>query len=273
LSLAYLRNDFTDNVKEALADSEVEKTVSDTLSSYTGPDAISQMSSFGIGVGLAFLGQYLATKKRGSPTARCIARILGTDVDAINRDYILQKLKDKDYAVRENILNVIQTSSIEEFARSVDLSTAEAWGVYMQIKDLIVDSEVLGRISQLNETVRIAITAGLQELRRNSDSMVREAEKTPILNYADLVYTKIHRPTGGEDYDTLTYYLKIVKSSGLGVAEGCHAFIDLPQTNLKHLSASWSDGTTRKISIGYEENLHLFTIESSMDSRKILWHS
>ncbi|MFY9868986.1 MAG: hypothetical protein WAK17_04650 [Candidatus Nitrosopolaris sp.] len=47
-------------------------------------------------------------------------------------------------AVRKNILNVIQTSSIDEFARSVNLSPGEAWEVYRQIKDLIVDSEVIG---------------------------------------------------------------------------------------------------------------------------------
>jgi hypothetical protein len=139
-----LKNEFTDNVKDALVDSDVKGTISNTLGSYTGPNAVSQISSFGIGVGLAFLGQYLATKKRGSPTARFIARILGTDVDAINRDYILQRLKDKNYSdtIRENVLNVIQTSSIDEFARSVNLSPGEAWEVYRQIKDLIVDSEV-----------------------------------------------------------------------------------------------------------------------------------
>lgn len=55
------------------------------------------------------------------------------------------------------------------------------------------------------------------------------------------------------------------------MATGCHAFIDVPQANIKHLFASWNDGTVREITIGYEENLHLFTIESSKDSREILW--
>jgi hypothetical protein len=139
-----LKDDLVDNVKDALTDSDIKGTITNTLGSYTGPNAASQISSFGIGVGLAFLGQYLATKKRGSPTARFIARILGTDVDAINRDYILQKLKDKDYSdtLRKNILNVIQTSSIDKFAKSVNLSHGEAWAVYRQINDLIVDSEI-----------------------------------------------------------------------------------------------------------------------------------
>jgi hypothetical protein len=147
----YLNNNFIDNVRDALTDSEVKKTVSDIFGSYKGPDIQSHISSFGIGMGLAFLGEYLATKKKGSPTVRFIARLLETDVNAINRDNILQRLKDKDYAdtVRINVLNVVQTLSIDEFAKSVDLSPAEAWEVYRQIKDLIVDSEVLGYLNRM----------------------------------------------------------------------------------------------------------------------------
>jgi hypothetical protein len=192
LSLAYLRNDFTDNVKEALADSNVKDAISNGFSSYTGPNAASQISTFGIGVGLAFLGQYLATKKRGSPTARFIARILGTDVDAINRHYILQRLKNKDYAdtVRKNILNVIQTSSIDEFARSVDLSPGEAWEVYRQIKDLIVDSEIIGIMSRLHsETGRIetAISADILHLRTSIDERL-DAQLKQLSKLQDELY-------------------------------------------------------------------------------------
>jgi hypothetical protein len=178
----YLKKDFTDNVKAALADSKVKDIISKTLVSYTGPNAISQISSFGIGVGLALLGQYLAIKKRGSPAARFIARLLGTNVDAINRDYILQRIKDEDYAdtIRERVLNVIQTSSIDEFARSVNLSPGEAWEVYRQIKDLIVDSEVIGMISRLHsETARIetAISAEARDLRTAIDRQLDAISK------------------------------------------------------------------------------------------------
>ncbi|MFZ0510629.1 MAG: tetratricopeptide repeat protein [Candidatus Nitrosopolaris sp.] len=170
-------------MKDALADSEFKETIKNTVASYTGPNAASQISSFGIGVCLAFLGQYLASEKRGSPAARVIARILGMDVDAINRDYILQRLKDKDYpdTVRKKILNVIQTSSsIDEFARSANLSPGEAWGVYRQIKDLIVDSEIIGMISRLeNETGRIAtvISNEAQVLRTAIDEQLNEVSK------------------------------------------------------------------------------------------------
>ena len=123
----------------------------------------SQISSFGIGVGLAFLGQCLAIKRRGSPVARFIARILGTDVDAINRDYILQRLRDRNYSdtIRKNILNVIQTSSIDEFARSVNLSPGEAWEVFRQIKDLVIDSRLQ------HETGRIEKVIGMISRRQH----------------------------------------------------------------------------------------------------------
>jgi tetratricopeptide (TPR) repeat protein len=170
----YLKSDFTNNLKDALADSEVRKTVSDTLGSYTGPNAASQISSFGIGVCLAFLGQFLVTKKRTSPAVRFIARILGTNVDAINRDHVLQKLKDKDFSdtVREKVLNVIQTSSIDEFAKAVNLSPGEAWEVYRQIKDLIIDSKVVDMVSQLqseSSLIETAISTETQALRADID--------------------------------------------------------------------------------------------------------
>jgi hypothetical protein len=91
-------SDFIDNVKDALTDPEFQETIKNTVALYTGLNAVSQISSFAIAIGLAFLGQYLATKKKESPTARFVARILGTSGDAINKDDILRRLKDKNYS-------------------------------------------------------------------------------------------------------------------------------------------------------------------------------
>jgi hypothetical protein len=52
----------------------------------------------------------------------------------------------------------------------------------------------------------------------------KEEVKIPNLKYGNLVFTKSHEPTGGEDYDTLRYYLKIIMSNGLGMATGCLIF-------------------------------------------------
>lgn len=76
--------------KDAIAQAANDMTILSKVSE----NAVSHASSFGIGIGLAFLGEYLADKKRDSPIARAIARLLGADVNAINRDSILAKLKD-----------------------------------------------------------------------------------------------------------------------------------------------------------------------------------
>src|ERR671919_132821 len=74
------------------------------------------ITSFGITVGLSFLGSYLATKKNKSLAARAIAKILGTDVDKINRNLILERLSDTNYftKLQSSIAKVIGSGSIDE---------------------------------------------------------------------------------------------------------------------------------------------------------------
>jgi hypothetical protein len=180
----YLK-DFKDKLEGTLTDSETKKTIIDSfgsIASSKAADASSQISSLGIGIGLAILGQYLAIKYRGSTAARFIARILGANVDAINRDFVLQKMKDKEYlaTIREEILNVIETSSIDKFANARNLSSSEAWEVYRHIKDVVVDSEFIGMISRVydetgdietiisseGQSVKTAIERQLKEVSR-----------------------------------------------------------------------------------------------------------
>ncbi len=175
-------SDFIDNLKDELTDSEFQETIKNTVASYTGPNTVSQISSFAIAIGLAFLGQYLATKKKKSPTARFVARILGTGDDAINKDDILLRLKDKKYpdTVRKKILDVIQTSSIDEFARSANLSLSEALETYIQIKEYVIDSEVIGIISRLEkeiDNIAAVIYNEAQVLRIAIDNQLNEVSK------------------------------------------------------------------------------------------------
>jgi hypothetical protein len=48
---------------------------------------------------------------------------------------------------------------MEEFARSVNLRPDEAWEVYRQIKDLIVDSEVIVELTNFSATPLILRTS------------------------------------------------------------------------------------------------------------------
>jgi tetratricopeptide (TPR) repeat protein len=214
----YLK-DFRDNLKGALQSSEIKRTIaevsSDTLSSLSlskaAEGAGSQLSSFGIGIGLTMLGQYLATKKRGSRSARVIARILGANVDQINRDFVLANLRNKEYfkTIREKILDVIETKSIDEFAANLDLSSAEAWEVYRQIKEMIMDSEIITMIMQLSKT-----TIGLEELVSTKLQTIRNALDEQLERE-----TKLHENLESELYQShglklLSYdYFDIYKSS------------------------------------------------------------
>jgi tetratricopeptide (TPR) repeat protein len=202
---------FRDTLKTTFErDSDIKKTTSDALGSILSSRVLdaSQISSFGIGIGLAFLGQYLATKKRGSRAARVIAKILGADVDAINRDFVLAKLKDKKYleSIREKILNVIKTKSIDEFAASLDppLSPGEAWT--RQIKDVILDAEIIDTVSQASNQIssllpaihrealrfRTAIDEQMKELKQFHDQLETSLYQSYGLNWLANDYFEKH---------------------------------------------------------------------------------
>ena len=151
----YLK-EFKGHLKNTLeGDADIKNTAAEMLSALCqskSPEMASQISSFGIGFGLSLLGQYLYIKKRGSYQARIISKILGAPVGEMNRDFVLQKMKDQENlrVIRQKILSVVQSSSIDEFSRALGLSPGEAWEVYRQIKDVVIDSEIIGMISCLH---------------------------------------------------------------------------------------------------------------------------
>ena len=53
-------------------------------------------------------------------------------------------MKDQEYlrVIRQKILSVVQSSSIDEFSRALGLSPGEAWEVYRQIKDVVIETQV-----------------------------------------------------------------------------------------------------------------------------------
>lgn len=204
---------FKDYLKDALGGSEVKKIVSELSSDALGSlskaaeDAPSKFSSFGIGIGLAFLGQYILTKKRGSPAARAIAKILGADVNASNRDFALAKLKEPGYlqTIRENILDVLKTKSIDDFAETLGLSSGEAWQVYRQIKDMIVDSEIVGMLSEVSssqatrssniQSLKTSIEKQMNTVAQEMKDFFEEDQRRTIEKIAQLESTFIDEQT------------------------------------------------------------------------------
>ena len=178
--------DFKNSVKSTLeGDVDIKNTASSLLTAFSSSksaDAASQISSFGISFGLSLLGRYLYTKKRGSHAARLISKILGAPVNEMNRDFVLQKMKDIEYhkTIRQNVLNVIKTLDIDEFAKTLALSFDEAWEVYRQIKDVVIDSEIIEMISRLSDeanSIESAMSAEAQSLKTAIEKQLCEVSR------------------------------------------------------------------------------------------------
>ena len=99
--------------------------------------------------------------------------ILGADVNASNRDFALAKLKEPGYlaTIRENILDVLKTKSIDDFAETLGLSPSEAWEVYRQIKDMIVDSEIVGILSEVSSS-QATLSSDIQSLKTSIEKQM-----------------------------------------------------------------------------------------------------
>jgi|GEM_PF-6863063 len=59
-------------------------------------------------------------------------------------------MKDQGYlrVIQQNILSVVQSSSIDEFSRALGLESWRSMG--RQIKDVVIDSEIIEMISCLH---------------------------------------------------------------------------------------------------------------------------
>ena len=107
---------------------------------------------------------------------------MGAPVGEMNRDFVLQKMKDQGYlrVIQQNILSVVQSSSIDEFSRALGLSPGEVWEVYRQIKDVVIDSEIIGMISCLHREmghVEAILYSEAQILRSAIDKQLGEVSR------------------------------------------------------------------------------------------------
>ena len=73
----------------------------------------------------------------------------------MNRNTILTALRDPNNFARiqENVLNVLLSGKIDDFANEVKLSLDEAWEVYLQIKDVVLDGEIIGTVIRMSNTL------------------------------------------------------------------------------------------------------------------------
>jgi hypothetical protein len=182
-----LKEEFKDDLIGQITDPEISTKLSEiggkiisssklNMSDIRG-DLISNYSTFGIGIGLALLGTFLAKKYRKSKAARIIAKIFGADVEQLDRSYVLQKLvSDRDYfqKVKKGITEILPNGDfnqiIKYFASEFDLRE-DALEVYLQIKDVILDSQIIGSISQISVRIGDIQTQANTEFGNIKNSM------------------------------------------------------------------------------------------------------
>ena len=190
-------NDLKDTIQDELKDNDTRKTISEATGEFltTGisslSDASKSVSSFGISIGSGLLGVGLAKKYRKSSAARAIATIFGTDVTKLDKQFVLDKLKNnRDFFVelQKKITNALTVGTIDDvqriFAKEFDLSSLDdAMEVYLQIKDILLDSAIIGNIVNITGAAnRIETLLGGQT--ENIRNAFAEELKTYSINVA-----------------------------------------------------------------------------------------
>jgi hypothetical protein len=72
--------------------------------------------------------------------------------------------------LQDAVVKVIITGSIDTFARELELAKDEAWEVYLQIKDLLVDAEILGILLNVNHEMNL-----LSMQTKNEAAMIKNS--------------------------------------------------------------------------------------------------
>jgi tetratricopeptide (TPR) repeat protein len=173
--------------------------------------SLSPLSTYGIGIGIGMLGAFLATHKNKSSVARGIARILGTNVDALNVDIVLTKLKDEKFfnRIQTAVVSVMASHSIDKFAEELELSKGEAWHIYSAVKDLILDREVINillstsnRLDQFHDR----ILAEMEVFKSELSDQIRYEFDAINQNFQRILTQRSISEAGVRLYTNLTEY-------------------------------------------------------------------
>lgn len=159
-------NECKDIIQEELKNNDTRETVSQAFGGFltSGINSLSDVSkstsTFGISIGLGLLGVGLAKKYRKSRAARAIAKIFGANVAELDKQFVLDKIKDnKDFVVelQKKITIALTAGTIDEtrriLAKEFDLGLDEAMDVYLRIKDILLDGVIIGNIVNITDAV------------------------------------------------------------------------------------------------------------------------
>jgi hypothetical protein len=140
-TVGYLKEEFKDDLLEQISDPKISdklseiagNVISSSISSNKDTDKDSKLSitdirgdllsgysTFGISIGLALLGTFLAKKYRKSKAARIIGKIFGANVEQMDRSYVLQKLaSDPTYfeRIKRGITEILPKGDLQQLTK------------------------------------------------------------------------------------------------------------------------------------------------------------
>ncbi len=99
----------------------------------------------------------------------------------------------------------------------------------------------------------------------------QQERRTPVLKYGDIIMTKNILKEHSEEFTRYVYYLRIIMSSGEGMATNCHGFIDVPKAGIRHLPIVWTI-EKNNIPIGDLEDAYLFAIDEHLSMNGVYWY-
>lgn len=95
--------------------------------------------------------------------------------------------------------------------------------------------------------------------------------KTPVLKYGSIIVVKNTVKELSEEFTRYVYCLRIIMSSGDGMATNCHGFIDVPKAGIRHLPIVWTI-EENSIPIGDREDAYLFAIDEHLSMNSVCWY-
>ena len=118
-------------------------------------DGRSNLTTLGFSFASAFIGTLIYKKYPKSTFGRTLAVFFGADVKKLDVNEVLKKLKDTEYfkELGYKMQCVWETGNITPFAEFLEVSEQDALNIFLEVKPVVLDSELYRKISEINNSV------------------------------------------------------------------------------------------------------------------------
>ncbi len=99
----------------------------------------------------------------------------------------------------------------------------------------------------------------------NIEATQEQKNVTPNLEYDRIILRTGNSKSHGGEYLYSSYFLEIINTIPNTLAHECETFIELQNTDIKHINAYWDKDNSEITSIGQKELVKLFTISKFKD--------